>query len=284
MNVKQNSIHKISVIGRGIGLCLTLCALCTSLDAGEAQDLPKSFGGAVASVRLIAAAALKNGTYRTGVVIAMAPGSHTYWKQPGDAGVPPVFAFADSTNVTKADVLFPAPTRITEDGLDAFGYTDRVVFPVVVMPADPAKPSRLHVDLSYAVCGKICVPVHSTADIDLPAKGNEGDAIDAAFASVPEPLSPGQAGDLTVSPVAGAKKPTWTLSWTGAPPLVDVFAEAPDGYAFDTKPGAKPGTWMLVASQLAPAPTAKTVSVALTLAAHPQSFVTTLPLDVAKAP
>ena len=284
MNIKQNSIHKISVVGRGVGLFLILCALCTSLEAGEAQDLPKSFGGSVANVRLIAATALTNGTYRTGIVIAMASGSHTYWKQPGDAGVPPVFAFNTSTNVAKADVLFPAPTRITEDGLDAFGYTDRVVFPVIVTPADAAKPSHLHVDLNYAVCSKICVPVHSTADVTLPAKGDEDEAVNAAFASVPQPLPPEKAGDLSVSPVPGAKNPTWTLSWTGAPPIVDVFAEAPEGYAFDTKPGARLGIWTLVASQVAPAPTPKTVSVALTLAARPQSLVTTLQLDISKAP
>src|ERR1700712_2648318 len=146
MNVKQNSIHKISIIGRSVGVCVALWTFCISV-AGLAQDLAKSSDSEVASVRLIAARAMTDGRYRTGVIIAMASGSHTYWKQPGDAGVPPVFAFNDSINVAKAEVLFPAPTRITEDGLDAFGYADRVVFPVVVTPADPSKPSRLHVDL-----------------------------------------------------------------------------------------------------------------------------------------
>ncbi|WP_158809434.1 protein-disulfide reductase DsbD domain-containing protein [Beijerinckia sp. L45] len=227
---------------------------------------------------------MADGRYRTGVVIAMASGSHTYWKQPGDAGVPPVFAFNDSTNVAKAEVLFPAPARITEDGLDAFGYTDRVVFPVLVTPANPKMPSSLHVDLSYAVCNKICMPGHSTADLALPAKADVTDVVDAAFAMVPTPLSPREHKDLTVTPVAGAKKPTWTLAWTGKAPISDVFADAPEGYAFDTKAGTRPGTWTLVASQLALVTTSSIVPVTLTLAGRPQSFVATRSLDVAAKP
>ena len=64
-----------------------------------------------ATVRLIAAAGLERGKYEAGVEITMVAGSHTYWKMPGDSGVPPVFAFNGSENVAGATVSFPAPTR-----------------------------------------------------------------------------------------------------------------------------------------------------------------------------
>lgn len=276
----------MSVVGRGLGLCCALWTFCISVEPGLAQDLLKSSGSDMASVRLIAASAMTKGRYRAGVVIAMPSGSHTYWKQPGDAGVPPVFAFNGSTNVAKAEVEFPTPARITEDGLDAFGYTDRVAFPVLVTPADPGKPSSLHVDLSYAVCNKICMPGHSTADLALPTKGEsrQDEAVAVAFALVPTPLTPSEGADLTLTRVAGAKTPTWTLRWTGKTPVSDVFADAPEGYAFDTKAANAPGTWTLVASQLAPVATSKIVPVTLTLAGQPQSFVTTQALDTAGTP
>jgi DsbC/DsbD-like thiol-disulfide interchange protein len=284
MNVKQNSIHKISVVGQRVGVSLTLCALCINPRVGLTQTLPKSFGGEVADVRLIAAAGPTKGAYQAGIVIAMPTGSHTYWKQPGDAGVPPVFAFNGSTNVAKAEVLFPVPARITEEGLDAFGYTDRVVFPIVVAPTDPAKPSTLHVDLTYAVCNKICIPGHSTADLTLPATGQaqQNGEIAMAFAAVPTPLPADRSGDLVLARIAGAKKPSWTLRWTGQTPLTDVFADAPEGYAFDTKPDSG-GTWTLVASQVVSS-TGTSVPVSLTLAIPGKSLVVSENLDIAPAP
>ena len=138
-------------------------------------------------------------------------------------------------------------------------------------------------DVSYAVCNKICMPGHSTSDLALPAKADEAGVVDAAFALVPAALPSGHK-DLTITPLAGAKKPTWTLAWIGKTPIADVFADAPAGYAFDTKAGVVPGTWTLVASQLALVATSKIVPVTLTLAGQPHSFVATQPLDVTAMP
>ena len=209
----------------------------------------------------------------------MAPGSHTYWKMPGDAGVPPVFSFAGSRNLRDAKVEFPAPRRITEAGLDAFGYLDRVVLPVAVTPADPAQPVELHVDVNYAVCNTICIPAHGTGTLTLRpgAAGPDAAAVASAQAAVPVPPTPAERIELAVMPEAGAAKPTWTLTWTGSGAPDDVFADAPEGYYFATRKTGS-GTWQLVADQV-PATKPWPVAVALTLARPAHSLVVTEKLD-----
>ena len=233
-------------------------------------------------MRLGAESTARHGTYRSAVLVTMPSGSHTYWKEPGDAGVPPVFAFNGSTNVAKAEVLFPAPTRIKEEGLEAFGYTDHVAFPVAVTLADPGKPASLHLDMTYAVCNKICIPGHAKADLALPVRG-EGDdaAIEAAFAAVPQPLT--RADQLLVTPLPAAAKASWTLTWKGETGIRDVFAVAPEGYSFDTKQ-TQPDTWTLVASQTVPSAKAVRLPVTLTIAGEKQNFETVRTIDLPASP
>ena len=230
-------------------------------------------------MKLVAGPAPANGTRVAGVAITMPAGSHTYWKMPGDAGVPPVFSFAGSRNLREAKVAFPPPRRITEAGLEAFGYLDHVVLPVDVTPADPAQPVDLHVDVAYAVCNTICIPAHGAASVVLPPgmAGPDAAVVAAAQAAVPVPASLAERAELALMPDAGAAKPTWSLTWTGDKAPDDIFADAPDGYYFATRKTG-PGTWRLVADQV-PATGAWPVAVALTLARAAHSLVVTEKLD-----
>ncbi len=261
-----------------------LCVSCIGLQPVQAQEQPKGFGDTVAAVRLGGEPRLEHGAYRAAVIVTMPSGSHTYWKEPGDAGVPPIFVFTGSSNVAKAEVLFPVPARLREDGLEAFGYVDRVAFPILVTPANPGKPTTLHLDMSYAVCDRICMPGHATGDLVLPiGSAADASAVAAAFAAVPTSLSPAEVSQLAVTPIAGAPQPSWTLAWHGERAVTDVFADAPEGFAFDTHPGP-PGTWTLVASQSAADAKSTHVPVSLTLAS-PQgglTTATTLELPAAK--
>lgn len=212
----------------------------------------------------------------------MQPGAHTYWKQPGDAGVPPVFSFNGSQNVAKADVLFPTPTRLNEAGLEAFGYADRVVFPVLVTPTDPGKPAVLKVDVTYAVCRKLCVPAHNAATMSLTPgdKGIDGGKVAAALLAVPIPMTPAEQKHLSIKPIAGAAKPSWTLVWSGAAPVEDIFADAPEGFYFETKRLAA-NTYSLTATQTVTTAKRTSVPVALTLARKTHSLVATATFDIA---
>ena len=119
------------------------------------------------SVRLIAARTKGEGAgriHRAGIEIRLSSGWKTYWRYPGDSGVPPAFDFSKSENVKSATVLFPAPIRFPDGaGGHSVGYKAGVVLPVHVVPGDPAKPVMLRLKLDYAVCEKLCVPAEAKA-------------------------------------------------------------------------------------------------------------------------
>lgn len=285
MQSKQKTLHSalgipnIRVLSGAMWIFCIACPVPSVM--AETQTLLPTRGEQVATMRLIKAAGLSDGRYDVGVEIRMTPGSHTYWKQPGDAGVPPVFAFNGSANVAEAKVLFPAPKRISEGGIEAFGYTDRVTFPVVVMPKEAGKPAVLKLVMDYAVCNKICIPAHGTASLDLSPDGTavDGTQVASAFHDLPLPLPPAETSKLAVLPETGAAKPSWTITWAGDTPVDDIFAIAPEGFYFDTKKLA-PNTFKLTAVQVSVAERSVRVPISLTLAQKTGSLVTTQMLDV----
>ncbi len=280
MPFKQKSLQSAASFALNTALSAALCVCCIgTLTPGVAQGV--SPGSAAGTLRLIAAPGLDTGRYEAGVELTMAAGSHTYWKTPGDAGVPPVFAFSGSENVAEATVSFPAPTRISEEGFDAFGYTDKVVFPVAVIPGDAGQPVKLHIDVTYAVCSKICVPGHGEATLILRPKepGVDGGAVVAALAQVPTPASRDERSQLTITPDPDASKPKWMLTWSAAAPVVDIFPDAPEGYLFDTRKLAA-NRWSLTASQALSSGSPVKVPVQLVLKRENGSVSLTETLDV----
>ena len=105
-----------------------------------------------------------------GFEIALSPGAITYWRDPGDAGLPPTLDFSGSDNVASVEPEFPAPKRIKEaDGGEAFGYDRGVVLPLRVKPRDPTKPATLKLNADFAVCEKVCLPAKAHLELTLPS-------------------------------------------------------------------------------------------------------------------
>jgi DsbC/DsbD-like thiol-disulfide interchange protein len=159
--------------------------------------------GLQSAARLIAARATGAGKeliYRSGVEIKLNPGWKTYWRYPGDSGVPPAFDFSKSENVKSATVLFPAPMRFDDGaGGHSIGYKQGVLFPVHVVPKDTAKPAVLRVKIDYAVCEKLCLPADAELELKLTGKDAANDAtLGAAEALVPKLTVIGDAGALAI--------------------------------------------------------------------------------------
>jgi DsbC/DsbD-like thiol-disulfide interchange protein len=170
-----------------------------------------------------------------GFEIALAPGAITYWRDPGDAGLPPTLDFSASDNVASVVPEFPAPKRIKEaDGGEAFGYDGDVVFPLAVKPRDPAKPATLKLNADFAVCEKVCLPAKAHLELKLtPATGSpHAGAIAAALAAVPRAIAPKDFGALEA---LGAE--SWRLCLAHEEgPRRDLFVEAPEGWWLKTAP------------------------------------------------
>jgi DsbC/DsbD-like thiol-disulfide interchange protein len=160
--------------------------------------------------------------------IRLAPGAITYWREPGEAGVPPTFDVSGSDNVARVEPTFPAPRRIKEqDGSEAFGYEGDVVIPLTVEPRDPAKPITLALAANYAVCEKLCLPAKANLKLILPdAASPYASAVQAALAAAPRPVSANAFGALTGDAASG-----WRLcAAREAGPGRDLFVEPPDGW------------------------------------------------------
>jgi DsbC/DsbD-like thiol-disulfide interchange protein len=111
-----------------------------------------------AAVRLVVAG-IVDGRPELGIEIALEPGWKTYWRTPGDAGIPPVVDWSKSTGASAFDLRFPAPVRFGEEGVTSIGYTAPVVLPIDLALADPTRPAKLDLDVQIGLCREICVPL-----------------------------------------------------------------------------------------------------------------------------
>ncbi len=165
----------------------------------QAQDASAWQRDGHAAARLIAGATVKtpaNSFVRAGVEIRLEPGWKTYWRYPGDSGVPPTFSFDGSKNVKSVAVQWPAPERLAEGaGGTSIGYAGDVILPLEVTPKDAGRPSLLHVALKYAVCGALCVPARAALALTL-----TGDSADEAILQMAERRVPKR---VALGPVSG---------------------------------------------------------------------------------
>jgi DsbC/DsbD-like thiol-disulfide interchange protein len=214
----------------GTGLLGTSLAL-----AGD--DASRWDGDARSAVRLIAGAPAagknpdKGLPVRAGVEVRLKAGWHTYWRYPGDAGVPPRFDFAGSDNVKAVTVLWPAPQRIPEQGLVAIGYVRDVIWPLAIVPQNPAKPVTLRLKLDYAVCEKLCVPAEGKAELVVKDGSSADAALATALAKVPKQVALGEGSPLAIRAVRreGDGSRSRVVVDVAAPAGTDValFAEGP---------------------------------------------------------
>lgn len=129
---------------------------------------------------------------RGALQIELQPGWKTYWRNPGDAGVPPQINIEGNT---KAQIDFPAPVRFGGDDEGGIGYKQPVSLPIVfhLTPTD----TRLKGHVFLGVCEKICVPVQATFDFPLDEEGQRTSPqaiaartiIETAFDRLPTPAS-----------------------------------------------------------------------------------------------
>ncbi len=146
-----------------------------------------------AKVRLVSAQTeLGDGSLMLGVEIALAKGWKTYWRYPGDSGLPPRFDWSGSQNLKSAEPLWPAPEKFTKPDT-TYGYKQHVILPLKVEAADEDEPLNLSLTFNYGFCDDICVPAEAVFNMTLaPGEGErsvEAAQIETFEARVPEALS-----------------------------------------------------------------------------------------------
>ena len=164
-------------------------------------------------------------------------GWHTYWRSPGDAGIPPSIDWKGSENFAGAEIAWPAPIRLPAiGGLETVGYEDGVVLPIAIRLERRGAPLHLHAEVDYASCNEICVPEHASLDLVLPSglarPGEQAPLISEARMRVPSDLAAAQLKLLGT--VVGAEQGnavlTVRMATTGASfRSPDVFVEGLKG-------------------------------------------------------
>ncbi len=200
---------------------LTLVAL----PAAAEIRLPRPTAPAPA-VRLLDGWRQPDGSRMAAIEIRLAPGWHTYWRVPGEAGIPPSFDWSGSGNLASVSYEWPRPDIIESFGMRSYGYVGLLILPVRLVPKNPDAPIDVVLALDYGVCDDICVPAEASVDETVPATAEEGrPSIEAALAERPQ--SPEEAGvdavTCSLSPVRGGFALTAAVTFA-APPGPDQEA------------------------------------------------------------
>ena len=157
---------------------------------------------------IIAPSAVGDGELvKAGLEIELNDGWKTYWRSPGDAGYPVKVKWDGSENLAEAKMAWPVPKRFTLFGLETFGYSKRVVFPLALKVEDPSQPLSLRGEINYLVCAELCVPQREEVAISLPSgpaqSTGEAYTLDQFRARVPDVVAPGETASsgLTIDQV-----------------------------------------------------------------------------------
>ncbi|MEK9660752.1 MAG: protein-disulfide reductase DsbD domain-containing protein [Alphaproteobacteria bacterium] len=202
--------------------------------AGEWQAGPK------AKARLVAATTAVGDldTLPLGLEVVMEPGWKTYWRSPGEAGIPPGVDWNGSGNVGTTNFRWPAPERFDFFGIETFGYHDRIVFPIDVAVAEPGEPVSLRVRADLLICDDVCIPHTFKLSLDLPAgppmPSAEANLIDRYRSLVP---GDGARAGLALDTIAAGPVAPLTELVVAAQSVMpfdrpDLIVEGPDNILF----------------------------------------------------
>lgn len=218
----------VGMLAAGVGLALGLAlAVPPVRSAGEAAGLisgPWLQLHAGSRIRLLGVAGKAAGEINGAIEIELAEGWKTYWRMPGDAGVPPQFEWQGSGNLASATVMYPAPKRLPEPAAETVGYKTHVVFPLAAKAQTSGQPITLKLEAEFGICKEICVPAQASLALELPSA--------AQPAVQPGPIAQA-VKQVPVAAKAGARDRPSLLASTadlaGAQPWLRLEARFPGG-------------------------------------------------------
>ena len=141
---------------------------------------------------------MSDGSHMAALHLVLEPGWKTYWRAPGDVGIPPQFDWEESTNITSISTSWPTPEVFFEQGMRSVGYMQDVVIPLHMTSTDESAEMHLSGQMLIGICKDICIPAHLSFDAVLPPSSKRPDPpIAAALAD--RPYSAQEAGVQNVT-------------------------------------------------------------------------------------
>jgi DsbC/DsbD-like thiol-disulfide interchange protein len=116
-------------------------------------------------------AVLPGQPFRVAIRLVLDSGWHTYWRNPGDAGIASVVQFELPDGFTASDLQWPNPTVFGEPPEVTYGHEGILLLPVVITPAPTQSDTdtiRIRARASWLVCLDKCIPASARLELALP--------------------------------------------------------------------------------------------------------------------
>ncbi len=224
-------------------LLVTLAASPALAGASAWQDIAPGV-----TARLISSDVLVDGHARGGLEVVMPAGTKTYWRIPGETGIPTEIDFAASTGIDSPQVHWPFPVIDTSQGFLDYVYHGTLVLPFEFETSGEG--AILEAAVTLGVCSDICVPVSATFSLPLSFAATDtaqSIRLDQAMAATPilwdqpePPLSAvtvGPAGTLFIESPSPLIDPANFIADVGDPSvLFETPQKSPDGKLWTLKP------------------------------------------------
>ncbi len=198
----------------------------------------------------------ESGSHMAGLQLTLAPGWKTYWRSPGEAGIPPLFNWSGSQNLKSVRVHWPTPAVFQTNGIQSIGYHDAVTLPLEVTALDPTKPVRLHASVELGICKDICLPASIDLTADLNGPGAPDASIQKALAAQPKEAATSGLASVAcaVGPIADGMQITATLQMPPLGPTETVAFETgqPDIWVAEAKTIREGGTLISITDMVGP--------------------------------
>lgn len=195
----------------------------------------------------------KRGTYLAALRLTLSDGWKTYWRAPGEAGVPPSFDWHGSRNLRNVAMTWPTPQIFDNNGMRTIGYKHQLVLPVEVTPDQDGRPMRLRGRVEIGLCGDVCIPGTLEFDHQIDTKAARNPVIAAALAQ--RPYSAREAGvratTCRLSPTADGLRveARITMPSVGGQEVAVIEPGAPGIWASETETHRQ-GDTLIAASEL----------------------------------
>lgn len=221
---------------RTIVCFLTLFSMAATASPSVAQSL---FGQKTdyASVYLHSGRAMADGRRKAALRVELQPGWKTYWRNPGDAGIPPHFDWEGSTNLKAATIAWPTPLVFDTYGSRTIGYEERMILPILLTPENPGEAIQVRLNFTYGLCREICIPAQQdfTMEIAPNAAEDGGYFLDRAAATAPVSAAEGGLSVQECKVEGAGKQRRFIARLSIDQPVLStpvIIAEGPEGVWF----------------------------------------------------
>ncbi len=205
----------------------------------------------IVTVELIEGWRREDGTHMAGLHIQLAAGWKTYWRSPGDAGIPPRLQLSTRGGELESVAMhWPTPEVFHANGMRSIGYSSDVVLPLRMTLSEGAGEVRLTGELEIGICEDICIPVSLDLSGLLPVGGRPNSRIAAALADRPSTASEAGAGQIhcRLTPIADGLRVEASIPLPRRGQNEAVVIELPDPGIWISEPVAHRSGGTLVAT------------------------------------